>query len=236
MAIFPSIEHESTVQVNDRTRISALKSFVSPDSEISKVEIKPIASGEFVDVTDVDGWYLDWVYSAAETVTISVKVTSGLSPSEVTLVQTSTISVVSSATDALLSADQDLKVHESEIFDLLKAGRSSFKDVHRRARKLIIDQISEENRKNGTGNTIAITDIFDVTALKDWATFLALRLIMFDNSVSIEDRFERKADYYKAYENQAKFLSLSSVEFDEDQSGAADAKSPNFSSVKMVRR
>lgn len=234
MSHFPMVEHEAIVQVGDRTRISADQSF-SATGEIIVLTIDPEGSGSVLDIMSVEGRYSDWIYSTAGTYNISVSMM--VQGSFLTYTKTSTITVIDEDTDALLNTDQDLKVHESNIFEFLKDGRASFKDVIRRAKKMIIDQISLENIKNGTGNSITIDQIYDTDALKDWSTYLTLRLIFFDNITSVDDRNQMKVDYYKSYEDQAKLRALASVKFDEDLDGESDGELPDsFGSIKLVRR
>lgn len=60
MPLFPILEIETLVQENDKTRLDASKSFASGGSSISKIEVKPSALADTVDITDDEA--LDWVY------------------------------------------------------------------------------------------------------------------------------------------------------------------------------
>ena len=64
MAIFPHIELEDIVQVNDRTRLSAIKSFVSKDeAAVTLVEIEPESGSGFIDVTGAK--QADWFWTGS---------------------------------------------------------------------------------------------------------------------------------------------------------------------------
>ena len=66
MSIFSLLDFESEVQVLDKTRLSASKSFASKAvSEISSLTIKPELSGSAIDCfnSNSEDMFLDWVYS-----------------------------------------------------------------------------------------------------------------------------------------------------------------------------
>ncbi len=72
MAIFPHLELEDSVQVNDRTRLSGINSYVTQDNAaVDTIEIKPGSSGSYITVYDSavdttltsDDWYLDWEFT-----------------------------------------------------------------------------------------------------------------------------------------------------------------------------
>lgn len=68
MALVTILEHEEKVQVADKTRLSAVKSFITKDETdaLTSILIKPENSGtaiEVFDATDEKNWFLDWVYS-----------------------------------------------------------------------------------------------------------------------------------------------------------------------------
>ena len=142
MAIFPIIKTEATVQTGDLTRIDATKSIATVDeAAISKVEIEPLASNGYIDVTgsDSEDWYLDWVYDTEETVTVSIRITTDGSPTT----ETDTISIVTSATDNLFTDDDDILEHEPDVLQFLRPGRTSFLDYHRAAKIRILEWLDE---------------------------------------------------------------------------------------------
>lgn len=67
MALIPVLEREEKIQVGDKTRLSAVKSFITKDEvqPLSSILIKPEDSGtaiEVFDAADEKTWFLDWVY------------------------------------------------------------------------------------------------------------------------------------------------------------------------------
>lgn len=66
MSIFPNLSLEKEVQIDDRTRFNATKSFISGSvSNIAAIEIRPGDDSTLVDVfdpDDKDDWYLDWQF------------------------------------------------------------------------------------------------------------------------------------------------------------------------------
>ncbi len=65
--IFPVLEMEKNIQVGDKVRFDATKSFIAKGADqISEVSIKPGASGTAIDIFDKDplNWYLDWKFDS----------------------------------------------------------------------------------------------------------------------------------------------------------------------------
>jgi hypothetical protein len=78
MAIFGVLESDPIVQVSDKIRLKADRSFVSKDeAAITLVEIEPVAGNGFIDVTGSSSsdWYLDWSYSTDGTAVTSLRIT-----------------------------------------------------------------------------------------------------------------------------------------------------------------
>lgn len=68
MAIFPILEVEDRLQINDKTRFNATKSFVTTGSTaIASVEFKPGKNGTAITISSSssDDWYLDYAFSAS---------------------------------------------------------------------------------------------------------------------------------------------------------------------------
>lgn len=189
--IFPNLQLEPVIQVNDRTRLDAMKSFVTQDEEaISLVQIRPLAGEDFITVTNDK--YLDWQYSASGTVTVTARVTAGGASAEIN----STLSVVTVAADNLFSTDADLRLHENDILKWVEDGRNSFINIHRRAQKLIIEQLRREGFTDINGAPYTKAAVVDVDEVKQWATFWTLQLIFEGISNSTDDVFAEKASHY----------------------------------------
>ncbi len=81
MAIFPNLKLEDIVQINDKTRLDASKSFTADEAAVTLVEIEPESAAGFIDITPTVAtnskqYFLDWSYSGtSRTVTVSVRIT-----------------------------------------------------------------------------------------------------------------------------------------------------------------
>ena len=87
MAIFGVLDFDPVVQVNDKIRLKAIRSFVSKDeAAITLVEIEPVAGNGFIDVTDADPneLFLDWSYATDGTAVVSLRITTDGAPVTVT--------------------------------------------------------------------------------------------------------------------------------------------------------
>ena len=206
MAIFPHIELEDTVQVNDRTRIDATKSFVSKgEAAVTLVEID-VDGGGYVDVTGTtsDDWYTDVEFATAGTKTISVRLTTDGAP----ITETKDIEVLTAAVDALFSIDSDLQSHEADILKWIPVGRNTFLREHRRAQNLILDELARDRIYKRDGTALLKSDIVDILEVKEWSTFLTLTIIFQGISNAIDDVFAQKAVIYKtkAIDRKRSFL------------------------------
>lgn len=233
MAIFPVVEMESVVQVLDKTRISATKSFVSKDNvAITLVEIEPEAGNGFIAVTGTSykDWYLDWSYSGAtRTVTASVRITAGT-----TVTVTKVISVVTAVDDMLYSSDADIIALEPDILKWVPEGRSSYLNVHREAQGKILDWLAEAGITDVDGNRLGKDRIVDVDEVKSWSKYLVLSLIFRGIYNSVDDVFSDKASFYAS---QAKDRAdRTKVRLDLDGDGETSlAEDVNLQSRDLVR-
>lgn len=214
--IFPIAEFEEVVQVDDLTRISAAKSAVTPDEDdITLVEIKPSASDDYYTVSgadvDQDDWFLDWVYSAAGSKTITVRITCGTGGEAVVTTKTFTTTAVTSAVDKLFSSDEDLKTHEPDVMKWVKPGRATFKDIHRRAQTTILQVINREGIFDTNRARLTKDAVVDTEELREWSAYLALALIWEGRKNSVDDVFSEKAKHYRgqaAYAKNRAFIAL----------------------------
>lgn len=201
--IFPNIVVEPVLQVDDRTRLNASKSYVSKGSDaILSVEIEPDTGLGFVDVTGSTSrdWFLDWQYDTAGAKTVTTRVTiDDLANTQET--KTAIIDVLTAAEDALFSTDSDLLQFEEEILKFVPEGRNSFLNVHRKMQSLILDELDERGVQNRDGTRITKDQIVDVKEVNSWSTFGVLHLIYMDLYNSTEDVFFQKAQDYKSKKN-----------------------------------
>lgn len=216
MAIFPMIDKDAKAQVSDKIRISGVSSFVSKDeAAVTLVEIEPESGDGFIDVTGTSAtdWYLDWAYAGAtRTATISLRVTTDGAP----VTSTSTISILTSADDKLFTADSDLLRIESDIHDMLPAGRSSFKFMHRKVRDLVLDWFNEMGFRNTDGTKISEDEVLDVDEVKKWSEYWVLGLIFEDASNTVDDKFGLKSKIYESKALEARKRAVIHLDLNKD--------------------
>jgi hypothetical protein len=197
--IFPIIECDDIVQVDDKFRISADKSYITKDeSPISLVEIDA-GDGNFIDVTGGSpirpgNWFLDFQHSTSGDKTVAVRITTDGSPVTVT----KTVAVLTAAEDYLYSKDSELVSIESDILKYVPAGRSSFKYAHREAQGQILEWLWTNGYTRSNGSRFQKEDFFNIIEVNYWSRYLTLRLIYSDLSNQVGDVFDSKA---KAFEN-----------------------------------
>lgn len=209
--IFPNLQLEPVLQVNDRTRLDATKSFATQDEgAITSVLIKPAAASAFIDVTSDK--YLDWQYSASGTYTVTARVSASGASADFS----STISVVTSTSDNLFSNDQDLKLHEPDILKWVEDGRNSFLNVHRRAQKLIIEHLRNEGFVDIDGDPYTKAAFTDIEEVKQWSTYWTLQLIFEGLSNATDDVFSKKASEYSLQRQKWEKTALLRIDTDGD--------------------
>lgn len=231
--IFGALELEDVVQVSDKTRLNATKSFISKDNAaVTLVEIQPEASESFITVTGTSykDWYLDWAYSGAtRTVTVSLRITAGTVSTF-----TKSISVVTSASDYLFSSDQDLVALEPDILKWVPDGRASYLNVHRAAQKKIMDWLNESGIEDQSGNKLTKAALVDIDEVKSWSRDLTLSLIFKGLQNAVDDVFASKAKYYES--ESLKRQNRAKLRLDLDGDAVVDiGESINMISRDMVR-
>lgn len=232
--IFPNLELESVVQVKDRTRLNGTKTFVSKDEEaITVVEIEPETGNGYIDVTGTTSkdWYLDWEYATDGSKTVSVRVTTDGAPT----VKTYEIEVIDVDDDKLFSNDQDLKTHETDILKWIQPGRNTYLDVHRRAQTLIFSYLDEKGITDQDGNKLTKAAVIDISEVKEWSTFLTLKLIFEGISNSTDDVFRFKAIEYAKKEYEARNRAVFRFDLNGDEL-LTSSDVTNISSVRAIRR
>jgi hypothetical protein len=221
MAVYPNLKVESIVQVKDKTRLNAIDSYVSKDSEaISLVEIQPEIGAEFIEVTGTSSsdWYLDWSYATEGTKVVTVRVTTDGEP----VTTTGSITVVTAAIDNLLSTDADLAVFENDILKWIPAGRNSWLEKHRAARDEILGWLDENGYVDVNGNKYTAAALVDVSEFKRWATFITLRLIFQSISNAEDDVFSKKASKYGDSDHELAARKRAVIRIDTDGDGVVD--------------
>jgi hypothetical protein len=233
MAIFGVLDVESVVQVDDQTRLSGVKSFLSKDNAaITLVEIEPEAGSGFITVTGTSSkdWFLDWSYSGvSRTVVASLRITAGS-----TLTFTKSISVVTAADDKLFSADVDLIELEPDLLNYVPRGRSSYLNVHRAAQKKIMDWLNESGVVDVSGNKLTKADVVDLDEVRAWSRDLTLSLIFKGLQNAVDDVFSDKAKYYES--QAANRQNRARLRLDLNNDGSISlADSVNMTSRDLIR-
>ena len=196
--IFPVLELEDIIQVNDKTRLDGTKSYITPDeAAITSVRIEPETGAGFIDVTDTK--YLDYQYSTDGVKTVTIEVGNG---GPVVTVAYS-LDIISEEDDKLFSDDKDLIASEPNILNYVRKGRNSFLDKHREAQHRILTWL-DENRiwtincddSAEDGNRLTKDHIVNLEEVHDWSKYLTLKIIFKGVSNSIGDIFEKKSQDY----------------------------------------
>lgn len=233
MAVFPIIKpFETTVQVGDKVRLDASKTFLNQgDSAISTVEIQPESGGDFYDVTDSDSteWYLDWVYSSDDDYTATVRVTQD-DATETT--STATVTCVTSATDSLFSDDEDLRSKESDILNWLPGGYSNWNHLHRKAQEDILDWLDELRIYKADGTRWVASELTRSDQVRRISMYMVLRMIFGSLSNQVDDIYADKHKYYWEMEVEAKQRNYIELDF----GGDTGELNKDFRTFRMVKR
>lgn len=240
MAIFPNLILEPVVQVNDKTRLDATKSYISNETEdITKVEISPDGGVTYADVTgNINArspeWWLDYQFATDGVVDIRCRVTvGGLIP--VTSVVQKTLQVISVADDHLFSSDSDLVAIEPDIMKYVSQGRSSWLREHRRAQTEIVAWLNKNGVTDMTGSPITKANVLDVSEVREWSTYLVLKMIFNGLSNSDEDVYAKKAVKFGSAEVDARYRYALRLDLDnDDMIGLGEGIM--LQSIKMLRR
>ena len=215
MAIFGNLELEEIVQVDDKTRLDARKTFVSVDeAAITLMEIEPEAAAGFIDVTSTQ--YLDWQYSTDGDKTVTLRVTTDGAPQSFT----KTLTIISVADDKLFSGDAELLPWEPKILKWVRDGRNTFLDVHRAAQDRILTWLDEHRIWDTEGNRLTKAAILDIQEVNDWSKFLTLKIIFEGLSNATDDIFHEKALRYG--DKAAKARNRGALRLDKNADGSTD--------------
>lgn len=220
MDIFINIVSDTTVQVGDKIRFDLTKSFVPRPNitsvDITKIEVSPVNDGTWVTIHDssipaiklaVKDWYFEWVYLTQADViptTTTQDIAFRFTASDLTTAtKVQTVDLPTNAQDNLFSKDTDLLAHEPDILKWLPDGRSTWNYVHRRAQQRILSYLFEKGYKNTDGSPYDKTQVLDTYDVKEWSTFMALKIIFGACINSKDDVFVQKAQFYENLEGKA---------------------------------
>ena len=234
--IFPCLELEDTLQINDKTRFDARKSFASNEGEIALVTITPEEGVAAIDVSDTR--FLDWQYATpgVKTVTLTLSLKEeddGESEAPEPVTFTKTINVVTPQEDGLFSSDADLVACEDSILQFVREGRNSYLDKHRAAQTLILDYLDEQRLWDKDNKRLSKDALIEPSDIKTWSTYLTLSIIFEGISNAVDDIFSVKAAKYKALAEQKKGRAI--LRLDTNGDGKEDTRRSLDSSF-LVRR
>ena len=193
MLIFPKIQTDKTVQVNDGLRLDATKTVYRDISEITDVQIDP--ENGFISVFEsgnFDRWFLDWQYETEGEKVATVKVITETEEHETEV----TINVITKEEDNLFSTDQDIIGSEPDILRYLPSGKTSFNYKHRESQTRIIAFLDENRIWKEDNERYTKDDIVNIEEFRHWSRFLTLHLIYRSKIVSPDDFFALKASEY----------------------------------------
>lgn len=234
--IFPSLEIESVLQVNDRTRLSAVKTYASKDGPaIAKVEIEPEAGAGFVNVTGASfkDWYTDWEYATAGAKVLTLRINDPTLP----VTKTFGLTVLTAAADNLFASDSDLTQEEPDVLRYVKAGRNSYKDVHREAQSQIIDLLNRKGYRTTDGSAISKVNVVDLLQVREMAKYLALAIIFEGQSNQVGDVYEIKSLNYRSKYETATQRQIIGLDLSGDNvADTAAGEGVNLYAARMVRR
>lgn len=227
--LFPKIDTDKLVQINDMFRISGINSFATAGEEITEINVYPDHTnnpGIVFDVYEVDQecWFLDWAYSTAADYTIRLELK--------TLADTVTvdhdISAISEEDDNLYSSDQMIYAYETELRQHLPEGRNSWKYLHRKAQEEILDYLYRNGKLSEDGTAITKDQIKTESKLEKWSTFETMILIYQDLKTSNAAAFNEKLVDYSAKRNEARKRYL--IDYDSNRDGIIDEDDQTTSS------
>jgi len=228
--IFIESNLEKQVQVNDKTRLDFVKTYMAEDENsavvIDKFEIDPDNQGVFYDVTSKK--YLDFSYALEGVKTVVAKVT--LSDLSV-VTKNFTLTVLTEAEDNLFSVDADIVPYEPDIMQWVQEGRTSFLDKHRTAQVEILNELDASGIWKDDSTRYVASDIVDTAEFKELSKYTALRIIMQGISNDVGDVWSEKATYYNSMATQARkraYLRL-------DKSGDGETQLTNIFTTHIRR-
>lgn len=216
------IQHDSLVRVGDKIRIDCTKTFAAKGSPaITQVRIRPESAHSFIDVTgpsvniNSKNWFLDWVYESDGNKTITLEVTDSASN---VVTKDSVVSVLLPQNDKTFASDTELQAYDSDILSYLPESRSSWNHVHREVRRRILAYLRDRRVFMPDGSEIPIERLLVVNELREIAAIWALKIIYWDLSNKIDDKFFQKYQETEKLLNSLLSKGDLGIDFDDDGS------------------
>lgn len=221
--ILLDLKTESIAQVNDLFRVDCTRVKCSDESEADLIEVD-LGDG-FVVVyngDDATHKYVDHAFSTTGDKEVTVRATKD----EETLTTTRTIKIVSEDEDRLFSSDEDLLLHEEAIHELLRAGKNTFKNIHRLAQGEIIRDL----RERFPSKDLSKDSLVEIEQVRAWSKYLTLHYIFESNVRTVDDIHVEKSQTYLTLANTAK--NNVPLKVDTDGDGKADTIT-SFSTIGL---
>jgi len=233
--LFPKIDLDAVVQVNDMFRVDAQGSFSTTDEPITSVKIYPDYTNDplitFTILPDCpEDFYLDWAYEIPGDYTVRVELVSDSGTKELDRV----VTAISEAEDNLQSDDSSIYVYESELKKYLPEGRNSYKYIHRKALEEILDYLYRNGKLNPDCTKIT-KDQLITKDIQKWATFEAILLIFQDIKSSNAEAFNEKIIHYLEKRGEARSRYI--IEIDTNRDNVIDEKdTKSYTAVSYFTR
>lgn len=218
--IFPKIDTDTLMQIQDMFRIDATKSFATAGEVITEVNIYPDfdnSPGVFFDVFEEDQecWFLDWAYETAGDYNIRLDIVTATDNKIIEM----GVTAVTVEEDNLLSDDSMLYSYEHELNKYIPFGRNSWKYLHRKAQEEILDYLYRNAIVNPDGTKIEKSQLIG-DKLEKWSTFETLIFIFQDIKTSNSEAFNEKLTDY--YEKRASARKRYLIAYDSNKDGNVD--------------
>jgi hypothetical protein len=137
--------------------------------------------------------------------------------------------------DALFADDTDLTALEPDIMKWLPLGRASYKDLHRKAQKIILDWLDRQGYRNDDFSKITKFAFVDNSDVRLWATYTALNVFFSGVNNQVGDVFKDKAKFYHGLEIAARDRAVLNLDLNGD--GKADqVAGPDIRSGRLFFR
>ena len=238
--IFPNLSIELVLQVEDKTRLDASRSFVTAGEVVTDVLIKPEATDSFISVfnADQERWFLDWAYITDGFKSIEIKIETDVTPLGRT--RTYEINSLTKEDDSLFSGDADIMPYEPDILNYLPKGKNSFLYAHRKAQDIIIAYLDEQRIWKQDDTRITKQDIAAITddevrrQFKEWSSFQTLLIVFESFQISNDDVFQEKKLDYENMRNSAR--NRSALRLDLSGDAVLEPTPYDVRTLKMVRR
>lgn len=118
--------------------------------------------------------------------------------------------------DSLFSEDSDLISEEPDIMKWLPAGRGSYKDLHRKAQRLILDWIDRQGYRDEQQRKLTKWAFVDHSDIRMWSYYMVLRLFFMGAQNDVDDVFKKKAAYYEKLEIASRDRAVLNLDLDGD--------------------